>query len=470
MAERPTTIRPVVPHPSVDERRAHGRAVRKALPRRELGAFSPAPDRDPIGILTDQESRRVPDLVPLRRERMSASPFAFFRGAAAIFAADLADAPRTGLRVQLCGDAHLANFGGFASPERTLVFDINDFDETLPGPFEWDVKRLAASFEVAGRSNGHATADREAVQLTLARTYAEAMDRFAGMDHLDLWYLQLGADEIVTNHSSEVDPEVLARVQRNMAKARSKDRIKALKRLTTVEDGEIRFASDPPVLQPVSELMSAGDRDQLIGLVHEAFQNYRRTLQPDRRQLLERYQFVDLARKVVGVGSVGTRCWVALLLGREDGDPLFLQVKEAERSVLEPYLGRSAYQHQGRRVVEGQRTVQAGSDIFLGWERVTTPDGAAHDHYFRQLWDWKISADIDAMSPVLLGIYSRICGVALARAHARSGDALAIASYLGTGTALGESMVGFSSAYADLNELDHAAAVAAWGTAATTPA
>jgi hypothetical protein len=470
MAERPTTIQPVVPHPSVDERRARGRSVRKELPRRDLGDFVPAPDRDPVAILTGQESRRVPDLVPLRRERMAVSPFTFFRGAAAIFAADLASSPRTGLRVQLCGDAHLANFGGFASPERNLVFDINDFDETLPGPFEWDVKRLAASFEVAGRSNGHAAADREAVQLTLARTYARAMSRFAGMDHLDLWYLQLGAEEIVADHGAEVSPEVLARVQRNMAKARKKDRLKALTRLTVVEDGEIRFASDPPVLQPVSELMGAGERDQLIGVVREAFQNYRRTLQPDRRQLLERYRFVDLARKVVGVGSVGTRCWVALLLGREDGDPLFLQVKEAERSVLEPYLGRSAYQHQGRRVVEGQRTVQAGSDIFLGWERIATPDGATYDHYFRQLWDWKYSADIDSMSPVVLGIYSQLCGVALARAHARSGDAVAIASYLGNGTALGESMIGFSSAYADLNERDHAEAVARWSshTAAST--
>jgi hypothetical protein len=469
MAEQPTTTRPVVAHPSVGERRALGRAVRKELRRRDLGALDTAPGRDPVGILTEQETRRVPDLVPLRRERMSASPFAFFRGAAAVFAADLADAPRSGLRVQLCGDAHLANFGGFASPERTLVFDINDFDETLPGPFEWDVKRLAASFEVAGRSNGHPTADREAVQLTLARTYAQAMSRFAGMDHLDLWYLQLGADEIITTHGAEVGPEVLARVQRNMAKAKGKDRMKALKRLTVVEDGKVRFASDPPVLQPIAELMSEGDREQLIGLVHEAFQSYRRTLQPDRRRLLERYRFVDLARKVVGVGSVGTRCWVALLLGREDGDPLFLQVKEAERSVLEPYLGRSAYQHQGRRVVEGQRTVQAGSDIFLGWERVATPDGATHDHYFRQLWDWKISADIDVMSPVVLGVYAQLCGVALARAHARSGDPVAISSYLGSGTAFGEAMVGFSATYADLNERDHAEAVARWsGETATT--
>jgi hypothetical protein len=259
-------------------------------------------------------------------------------------------------------------------------------------------------------------------------------------------------------------------VQRNLAKARSKDRMKARKRLTVVEDGELRFASDPPVLQPVSELMSEGDRDQLIGLVHEAFQNYRRTLQPDRRQLLERYRFVDLARKVVGVGSVGTRCWVALLVGRDDTDPLFLQVKEAERSVLEPYLGRSLYQHQGRRVVEGQRTVQSGSDIFLGWERISIPGGVVHDHYFRQLWDWKISADIDAMTPLVLGVYAQLCSVALARAHARSGDAVAIASYLGSGSALGEAMVGFSNAYADLNERDHAEAVARWSAdaAATT--
>jgi hypothetical protein len=468
MTERPTTDQGAVPHPSVDERRAVGRALRKQLRRRDLGELNPAPDRDPVAILTEQETRRVPELVPLRRERMSVSPFTFFRGAAAVFAADLATAPRSGLKVQLCGDAHLANFGGFASPERSLVFDINDFDETLPGPFEWDVKRLAASFEVAGRSNGHRVADREAVQVQVARGYAAAMSRFAGMDHLDLWYLRLDADEVLATRGSEVGPDVLARVQRNLAKARGKDRMKALKRLTVVEDGEVRFASDPPVLQPISELMGEGDREQLMGVVHEALQGYRRSLQPDRRHLLEQYRFVDLARKVVGVGSVGTRCWVALLLGREDGDPLFLQVKEAERSVLEPYLGRSTYQHQGRRVVEGQRLVQSASDIFLGWERVRTPDGVERDHYFRQLWDWKVSADIDSMNPVVLGIYAEMCASILARAHARSGDAVALSAYLGSGAALGDAMTRFSVAYADLNERDHARAVEQWSAEAVT--
>ena len=467
MAEHTSPPQPVA-HPSVAERRARGRDLRKRLRRRELGELTPPPDRDPVAILAEQEARRVPELVPLRRARMAASPFAFFRGAAAVFAADLAPAPRSDLRVQLCGDAHLANFGGFASPERNLVFDLNDFDETLPGPFEWDVKRLAASFEVAGRANGHSTRDREAVQLQLARRYAAAMARFADMDHLDLWYLRLSADEILAASGADLGDDAQARMQRVLTKAKGKDRMKALRRLTVEVDGEVRFASDPPVLQPAAELMSESDRDQLMGVVHEAFHGYRRSLQPDRRLLLERYRFVDLARKVVGVGSVGTRCWVVLLLGREDGDPLFLQVKEAERSVLEPHLGLSAYTQQGRRVVEGQRIVQSASDIFLGWERVQMPDGVVRDHYFRQLWDWKASADIDSMDPVILGFYAEMCAATLAKAHARSGDAVTLAAYLGKGGALGEAMVDFAAAYADLNERDHADAVARWGLGATS--
>jgi uncharacterized protein (DUF2252 family) len=467
MAEARSTVRQLIPHPTVDDRRAVGRAARQQLKRRDLGELVPPAGRDPVAILTAQEQTRVPELVPLRRERMSASPFTFYRGAAAIFSADIAPAPRSGLGVQLCGDAHLANFGGFASPERTIVFDLNDFDETLPGPFEWDVKRLAASFEVAGRSNGFDAAERERHQLVLARSYSQAMARFAGMDHLDLWYMRLSTDEVLATYGSRVGPEILARVERNLTKGRTKDRLKALRRLTVTDGGEVRFASDPPVLQPISELMTGDEREQLMTKVHQAFQDYRRTLQPDRRRLLERYRFVDLARKVVGVGSVGTRCWVALLLGREDGDPLFLQVKEAETSVLEPHLAKSAYVHQGRRVVEGQRMVQSSSDIFLGWERVQGLDGRAHDHYFRQLWDGKISPDIDAMDPLVLGIYAELCGQTLARAHARSGDPVALSAYLGGGRSLGEAMAAFSSAYADLNERDHAAAVDAWGTQAS---
>ena len=452
----------VVPHVPVATRAETGRALRQRMPRRALGDWAPDPERDPIGILAAQEQTRLQDLVPLRRERMGASPFAFFRGAAAVFSADLASSPRSDLRVQLCGDAHLANFGGFASPERNLVFDLNDFDETLPGPFEWDVKRLAASFEVAGRSNGFDEPARQALQRALARTYAAAMKTFAGMDHLDIWYLRVDADEFVRNRASEVSPEILARVQKNLQKARGKDRMKALRRLTVPDGGELRFASDPPVLERVADLMDDNLTQQLFGVVHHALRNYRRSLQPDRRFLLEQYEFVDLARKVVGVGSVGTRCWVALLLGRENGDPLFLQVKEAERSVLEPYLGRSVYDQQGRRVVEGQRMLQSASDIFLGWERVRMVDGTGRDHYFRQLWDWKVSADIDTMDPVLLTHYADLCAYTLARAHARSGDSVSISAYLGNGKVLGEAMTEFAALYADQNERDHAEAVRRW--------
>jgi uncharacterized protein (DUF2252 family) len=452
----------VVPHVPTTTRAEAGRALRQRMPRRALGDWAPAPDRDPIGILTAQEQTRLQDLVGLRRERMGASPFAFFRGAAAVFSADLAASPRSDLRVQLCGDAHLANFGGFASPERNLVFDLNDFDETLPGPFEWDVKRLAASFEVAGRSNGFAEPARQALQRTLAKTYATAMRTFAEMDHLDVWYLRVDADEFVRNRAADVSPEILARVQKNLQKARGKDREKALRRLTVSDGDGLRFASDPPVLERVSELMDDTQTQQLFGVVHHALRNYRRSLQPDRRFLLEQYKFVDLARKVVGVGSVGTRCWVALLLGREGGDPLFIQVKEAERSVLEPYLGRSVYEQQGRRVVEGQRMLQSASDIFLGWERVRTVDGTARDHYFRQLWDWKLSADIDTMDEVLLTHYADLCAYTLARAHARSGDSVAISGYLGSGKVLGEGMTEFAALYADQNEKDHADAIRRW--------
>jgi uncharacterized protein (DUF2252 family) len=462
----------VVPHVPMAQRIDTGKSLRQRMPRRALGDWSPAPDRDPIGILTAQEQRRLQDLVPLRRERMASSAFAFFRGAAAVFSADIAANPRSNLRVQLCGDAHLANFGGFASPERNLVFDLNDFDETLPGPFEWDVKRLAASFEVAARANGVDEPLRAATQRTLAGRYATAMKTFAGMDHLDVWYQRVDADEFIRSYASTVSPENAERVQARLKKAKAKDRMKAVRRLTVQDGSELRFASDPPVLQPISELMDDSQVDALFGVVHHALRNYRRSLQPDRRYLLEQYRFVDLARKVVGVGSVGTRCWVALLMGRDGGDPLFIQVKEAERSVLEPYLGRSMYEQQGRRVVEGQRILQSASDIFLGWERVRMLDGSTRDHYFRQLWDWKLSADIESMDPELLTHYADLCAYTLARAHARSGDSVAIASYLGSGRVLGEAMTEFASAYADQNERDHAEAVARWfdGVVPTLPA
>ena len=314
-------------------------AVRQQVRRPQLGDWAPAPDRDPLALLDAQETPRVPELLPLRHERMAESPFAFFRGAATVFAADIAGSPRTDLRVQLCGDAHLANFGGFASPERSLVFDINDFDETLPGPFEWDVKRLAASFEVAGRSNGFDEPDRQSVQFALASAYAGSMSEFAGMDHLDVWYLRLSVEDILAKWGDEATPAILRRFAKTVSKAKGKDRVRALGRLTSLTDGPPHFLSDPPLLQPVREIMNEHEQAQKIAQIAKVLTEYRGTMQADRQFLFERYEFVDLARKVVGVGSVGTRCWVALLVGREDGDPLFIQVKEAEPSVLERYLG-----------------------------------------------------------------------------------------------------------------------------------
>jgi uncharacterized protein (DUF2252 family) len=449
------------PHLSAGERRRKGRAVRGVVPRSSLGAWQPGDGRaDPVGLLEAQERTRVPELVPIRHERMAVSPFTFFRGAATVFAADVADRPNTGLTVQLCGDAHLSNFGGFASPERTLVFDINDFDETLPGPFEFDLQRLAASVEVAGRSNRFEAAEREAVQRALVGAYASAMREFAGMGHLDVWYTQLSMDDVSRFWDASVSDALRARFEGVVQKAQGKDRLKAFRKLTTTEGGEPRFLSDPPLLEPVSELLGGIEHEQLWSLVSGAFHGYRHSIQADRRVLLERYRFVDLARKVVGVGSVGTRCWVALLMGQDDRDPLFLQVKEAEASVLEPHLGRSGYAQHGQRVVQGQRLMQSASDIFLGWERTVGFDGRDHDYYFRQLWDWKASADVDSMDPALLGAYAQICGFTLARAHARSGDAAAISGYVGSGKALSEAMVAFSSTYADQNERDHRAFVA----------
>ena len=443
--------------PTRAERAEQGRAGRKEVPRTVHGAWTPNPGRRPAHeLLAEQEATRVPELVPLRHERMAASPFAFYRGAAGVQAADLAGEPRTGFTVQLCGDAHLANFGGYASPDRALVFDVNDFDETLPGPFEWDVKRLATSFEVAGRSNGFDGTVRRDVLDQLVRTYCRSLRGFAAMGNLELWYSRLTSDDIEAMGAADAPPERVARFRRNVAKAQAKDNVKAFNKLTEVVDGEPRFRSDPPVLVPVDQLVSPAEADELTGMIGHALTVYRRTLQRDRRHLLERYRFVDLARKVVGVGSVGTRCWVALLVGTDEDDPLFLQVKEAEASVLEPHLGRSGFEQHGQRVVEGQRLTQATSDIFLGWERVNGLDGRDHDYYFRQLWDWKFSADIDSMDPGVLGLYARLCGSILARAHARTGDGIAISAYVGGGRTFGRAIGEFAVAYADQNERDHA--------------
>jgi len=445
-----------VEHPTVSERAELGKKARARAARSSHADWSAPPDRrDPVAILEDQAATRLPDLVPIRYGRMAASAFAFYRGAAAVMAADLAGAPRTNLKVQLCGDAHLVNFGGFGSPERSMVFDINDFDETHPGPFEWDLKRLAASLQVAARSRGFDPDTCAEIVLESVRAYRETIRSFASMGNIDVWYARLDADEMMRRWGRDLTTTALKNFQKAVEKAETKDRLKAKAKLTEVVDGQVRFLSDPPLLVPAEELYPPADHADLFESLHGALRAYRHSLPLDRRHLLERYRFVQLARKVVGVGSVGTRCWLALMLGRDDDDPLFLQIKEAEASVLEPHLGQSGFAQHGQRVVEGQRLMQAASDILLGWERVDGVDGRPHDYYMRQLWDWKASANVDVMEPGPMKVYGQVCGWLLARGHARSGDAVAIGAYLGAGGVFDEGMREFSERYADQNERDH---------------
>ena len=454
---RPPKPKPV-PHPAPGERAARGRAVRENLPRSAHGEWEPASDRrDPVELLEEQAATRVPELVPIRYGRMLVSPFTFFRGAAYPMAADLADAPRSGLEVQLCGDAHLSNFGAFAAPDRRLVFSVNDFDETLPGPFEWDVKRLVASFAVAGRDRGFDAKQRRSVNTTVTRAYREAMRDYAGMANLELWYARIPVDEMLGRATRKASTKQVRRYEHNVAKARSKDSMKAFVKLTEIVDGEPRIASDPPLIVPVEEVVPVAEHDRLNDLIRGVIRSYRRTLTADRRRLLERFRYVHMARKVVGVGSVGTRAWIMLLLGRDGNDPLFLQFKEAEASVLEPFLGASRFANHGQRVVEGQRLIQAASDIMLGWIRAEDLDGRIRDFYIRQLWDAKGSALVEFMNPKAMMVYAHICGRTLAKAHARSGDAIAIASYLGRGDNFDRALSTFAEAYADQNERDYRA-------------
>jgi uncharacterized protein (DUF2252 family) len=448
---------PIV-HLDPDQRAAIGRAARAAVRRSSHAEWMPPGDRrDPHELLAEQEQTRVQELVPVRHERMLVSPFTFYRGAAVIMAADLASQPDSGLRVQACGDAHLANFGGFASPERALQFDINDFDETSSGPFEWDVKRLVTSFEIAARSLGFADKQRRSAVNGVVRSYREAMAGFAGMTNLAVWYARLDVEKLFDEYRNQATPEEVKRFEKNLAKAQSKDNLKAMAKLTEVVDGEHRIKSDPPLLMSLRDLFDEpGDEDDLRAWLADRIRVYRRSLQPDRRHLLESYRLVDFGRKVVGVGSVGTRCWIALMLGRDDADPLFLQIKEAEASVLEPYAGRSGYANHGQRVVEGQRLLQTSSDIMLGWIRTAGVDGVERDYYVRQLWDWKFSAEIESMSPATLDVYGRLCGWTLARGHARSGDRIAIAAYLGSGEGFDRAIGEFAVSYADQNERDYA--------------
>jgi uncharacterized protein (DUF2252 family) len=444
-----------VEHFSLGEREARGKAARADVPRSAHAAWDPPPlRRSPVELLEEQAATRVPELVPIRYGRMLVSPFTFYRGAAYVMASDLSGMPRTGLHTQLCGDAHLSNFGAFAAPDRRLVFSINDFDETLPGPFEWDVKRLVASFAVAGRDRGFNAKERSVVNLAAGRGYRESIARFAGMSNLDLWYTRMDVEDIGALFTRNATKEEVKRYERNLAKTKAKTSLKAFTKLTEVVDGRLRIVSDPPVVVPIEEV--AGDRvHELDDFLRNVIRAYRRTLPGDRRKLLERYSYVHAARKIVGVGSVGTRAYIMLALGRDDADPLFLQFKEAEASVLEPFLGKSEYQNHGQRVVEGQRLTQAASDIMLGWIRTTGIDGVKRDFYVRQLWDAKGSALIEVMNPGALAGYGEVCGSELARAHARSGDAVAIAAYVGNSDTFDRAMGEFAEAYADQNERDY---------------
>ena len=430
--------------------------MREVSPRSGHGEWEPASDRrDPVELLEEQAASRVPELVPIRYGRMLVSPFTFFRGAAYPMAADLADAPRTGLEVQLCGDAHLSNFGAFAAPDRRLLFSINDFDETLPGPFEWDVKRLVTSFAVAGRDRGFDAKQRQSINRAVTRSYREAIRGFAAMSNLDLWYSRIDVDEIAALAARQATGKQRKRFERNLAKARSKDSLRAFAKLTEIVDGEPRIRSDPPLIVPIEELMGGTDKDEFEEFIQGTVRSYRRTLTADRRQLLERFRYVHAARKVVGVGSVGTRAWIVLMLGRDASDPLFLQLKEAEASVLEPFLGKGSFNNHGQRVVEGQRLTQAACDIMLGWIRIDGLDDTSRDYYLRQLWDGKGSALIETMNPQTMTMYAELCGHALAKAHARSGDAIAIASYLGAGDSFDRALASFAETYADQNERDY---------------
>jgi uncharacterized protein (DUF2252 family) len=450
------------PDVTIEQRISVGRDGRARAPRSSHGAFAaPSGRADPIGLLEEQAASRVPELIPIRYQRMSASPFAFFRGAALIMASDLAATPTSGVTVQLCGDAHVSNFGLFASPERQLVFDINDFDETLPGPWEWDVKRFAASLQVAGLDNGFTDSEVRSVVLAGVARYRTAMAEFAAMSNLAVWYAYLPAETLLSRVHDELDGRTAKLATRALAKAKSRDHLHSYSKLVEVSGAQIRFISDPPLLVRMDELLDEAARPQMAARIQQGFIDYRQSLSADRRSLLDQFRPVEIARKVVGVGSVGTRAWVMLMIGRDSTDPLFLQLKEAQPSVLERFLPPSRYDNCGHRVVAGQRTMQANSDILLGWNRLIGLDGIEHDFYVRQLHDWKGSADIDQMSPDNLGIYAAMCGWTLARAHARSGDRVAIAAYLGSGSVFDQAIADFAAAYAQQNQHDYEALLAA---------
>jgi uncharacterized protein (DUF2252 family) len=454
-------------HLSVDQRMARGRAARAETPRSAHGQWAPLPDRpDPVVLLEEQAASRVPTLVPIRYGRMLVSPFTFYRGTALIMASDLAATPVSGVTVQLCGDAHLSNFGLFGTPERQMIFDINDFDETLPGPWEWDVKRLAASFEIMGRDRGFSAADRRAIVMAGVAEYRNRMRQAAGVGALDAWYdhlevgmlLKLVRQEV---HIKRVTKAEARAFERDVSKAHTRDNARVLTKRAAEVDGELRIVADPPLIIPIEDIATPGSEwEDPAPLIKKLLLAYRRTLGAHHHPL-EEYRYVHAAYKMVGVGSVGTRCYIMLMLGRDHRDPLFLQIKEAQASVLERFVGKSTYRHHGQRVVAGQRLMQAATDIFLGWVRIKGLDGATRDYYVRQFQDWKGSADVDNMLVPGATLYARLCAATLARAHARWGDRIAIASYLGRGDAFDRAIADFSSAYADQNERDYDAFVAA---------
>ena len=457
-----------IEHPSIDERRSKGKDAGGRAATSAHAGWKPAENRaDPVALLEEQDATREPDLVPVRHGRMLVSPFTFYRGAAKIMAADLEHTPRAGLEVQLCGDAHLSNFGVFASPERQLLFDLNDFDETLPGPFEYDVKRLSASFTIAARNNGFSKADARDATLASVSAYRTAMADFAEMSTMEVWYAHLseatlmaaiesfaGASKGKSRKKGGQKKKAAKAARKAAEKARTRDSMQALSKLGELVDGRYRIVSQPPIVIPMRDLegMYHISADELEHAIHEQFRAYRATLEDDRRHLLERFQVIDVARKVVGVGSVGTRAFIVLLQGRDENDPLFLQVKEATASVLEDHLPKSRYKQPGERVVKGQRMMQAASDIYLGWTK-----GAQENRhlYWRQLRDMKGSAEVESLTPAALGFYARQCAWTLARAHARSGDPIAITAYLGKGDAFDKAIVDFSERYADQNERDY---------------
>jgi uncharacterized protein (DUF2252 family) len=453
------TAKTVVPHLTVAEREARGKQARAEVPRSQHASYEASPERpDPVALLQLQALTRVPELVPIRYGRMIVSPFTFYRGAAKIMAHDLARTPRSGMSVQCCGDAHLSNFGVFASPERRLVFDINDFDETLPGPWEWDVKRLAASMLIAARDNSFPVKDQDRIVLDTVRAYRTAMREFAAMKNLEVWYARLEIESVVRQYQSQFKPEQVKRTERALAKAQTRDSMSAFSKLAQNVNGHAEIVDQSPLIVPLRVMLPEAEAGEWFEWLRQRIRQFRLSLSHDRRALLEEFQLLDFARKVVGVGSVGTRAWIALFEGRDGTDPLFLQLKEAEASVLEEHLGPSDFKNHGQRVVIGQRLMQATSDIFLGWIHIKAGlDGQARDFYGRQLKDWKGSAEIEQMVPDGMSAYGRLCGWTLSRAHARSGDRIAIAAYLGGGNSFDRAILEFSRAYADQNESDYKA-------------